>query len=234
MPSEEFRELCRVEGPPPISQATVWPGGNLVGKTFSFPLSHCPTDIPAARSSRTSCTSSGQYRAARFLESRIASPTAGLRALPTTATTSRSTRRCREVCERWRLLLIASMYAACADYNGSGARVENIVKLRFMIVSRSFVHEVFGPEVSASILHPLEVRDSDHHQRWRMSNDEQRPFSSRMETAAAVVGPLAPSQIIRALISAAFRVVMTFSSAAAAARRHREFSSRPLCRSPLL
>ena len=40
------------------------------------------------------------------------------------------------------------------------------------------------------------------------------PFSSRILSAFAVVGPLAPSQMMRALMSRAFWLVMTFSSAA--------------------
>ena len=40
------------------------------------------------------------------------------------------------------------------------------------------------------------------------------PFSSRIESAPAVVGPFAPSQMIFARIFAAFLLVITFSSAA--------------------
>ena len=54
------------------------------------------------------------------------------------------------------------------------------------------------------------------------------PFSSRILSAPAVVGPLAPSQMIRALIAAALWLVMTFSIAAGTSTSQSRVSSSSL------
>jgi hypothetical protein len=58
-----------------------------------------------------------------------------------------------------------------------------------------------------------------------MSGITKMPFSSRIESALAVVGPFAPSQMILARTFAAFLLVITFSSAAGRSTSTSESSS---------
>ena len=72
----------------------------------------------------------------------------------------------------------------------------------------------FFPEVALAILHPLEVGSGDAAGVGQDVGMTKTFFSERMSSAAAVVGPFAPSARILHFTRSAFWLVITFSVAA--------------------
>ena len=76
------------------------------------------------------------------------------------------------------------------------------------------VDDGFLPKVTLAVLNPLKVAGGDSAGIGENVGDDEDAFSERISSATAVVGPLAPSTMMRALIFSALRLVMTFSVAA--------------------
>jgi len=89
------------------------------------------------------------------------------------------------------------------------------------------VHLAERPVEVVRVLDLLEVRDGDAAGVGQEVGMTKTPLSTRMSSASGVVGPLAISQQIRALIFAAFSAVMTFFKGGREEDGGRQLQERP-------
>lgn len=95
--------------------------------------------------------------------------------------------------------------------------VDHMLKALYQDLLQPLIHHFFLPEIS---LHHSKYEAVTPPAFARMSGIMNTPFSPRMSSANAVVGPFAPSHTIRAEIFAALWLVITFSVAAGIRMSH--------------